>query len=117
MQLLRLDSLSDLCGCEFLAMAEHLNPSGTGKDRIALEKIRAAEPWQRCHWLPRGGPRRRRDSAWANQRRRKSEGARRGRGRISERVEGGTSKGPPREPCRRPARVLQRRSKRLELDT
>jgi cysteine synthase A len=50
--MLRLESLSDLCGCEFLAKAEHLNPSGTGKDRIALEMILRAE---RKGHLPCGG--------------------------------------------------------------
>ncbi|KAJ8610379.1 hypothetical protein CTAYLR_003886 [Chrysophaeum taylorii] len=39
-----LESLSALCpGCEVWAKAEHLNPSGTGKDRIALAMLAAAE--------------------------------------------------------------------------
>ncbi|CAM9535731.1 unnamed protein product, partial [Heterosigma akashiwo] len=41
--LVRLKSLSDATGCEILAKAEHLNPGGTGKDRIALQMIEECE--------------------------------------------------------------------------
>ena len=43
---------SDVCGCEVWAKAEQLNPSGTGKDRIALAMLRHAEA---CGSLPAGG--------------------------------------------------------------
>ena len=41
--LLPLHSLSKLCGCTILAKCEQANPSGTGKDRIALAMIEEAE--------------------------------------------------------------------------
>ncbi|KAH8052991.1 cysteine synthase [Aureococcus anophagefferens] len=41
--LLPLHSLSKLCGCTILAKCEQANPSGTGKDRIALAMLAEAE--------------------------------------------------------------------------
>ncbi|MBW0487058.1 hypothetical protein O181_026773 [Austropuccinia psidii MF-1] len=41
--LLRINSLSDLTGCEILGKCEFLNPGGSVKDRIALQIIRQAE--------------------------------------------------------------------------
>lgn len=41
--LLRINSLSDLTGCEILGKAEFLNPGGSPKDRVALEIITQAE--------------------------------------------------------------------------
>lgn len=46
--LVELTSLRDLAPCEILAKAEHLNPSGTGKDRMAQAMLAAAK-------LPKGG--------------------------------------------------------------
>jgi len=50
--LIKLRSLSKLCGCDVYAKCEHLNPNGTGKDRVALAMIRRAED---SGALPRGG--------------------------------------------------------------
>ena len=41
--LIRLNRLSDECGCEILGKAEFLNPGGSVKDRAALGMVRAAE--------------------------------------------------------------------------
>ena len=51
-QLLPLHSLSRLCGCLIFAKCEQSNPSGTGKDRIALSMLLEAED---AGVLPRGG--------------------------------------------------------------
>ena len=50
--LIKLQSLSKLCGCDVYAKCEHLNPNGTGKDRLALAMILNAES---NGSLPRGG--------------------------------------------------------------
>ncbi|KAH8064599.1 cysteine synthase [Aureococcus anophagefferens] len=50
--LLPLHSLSKLCGCTILAKCEQANPSGTGKDRIALAMLAEAEA---SGALPSGG--------------------------------------------------------------
>ncbi|KAH8067748.1 cysteine synthase [Aureococcus anophagefferens] len=50
--LLPLHSLSKLCGCTILAKCEQANPSGTGKDRIALAMLAEAEA---SGALPAGG--------------------------------------------------------------
>ncbi len=41
--MIRLETLSEITGCEILAKVEFLNPGGTAKDRIALNMIREAE--------------------------------------------------------------------------
>ncbi|KAI3625254.1 hypothetical protein CBS9595_000615 [Malassezia furfur] len=41
--LMRINSLSELTGCEILGKAEFLNPGGSPKDRVALEIIKQAE--------------------------------------------------------------------------
>jgi cysteine synthase A len=41
--LIRLNRLSDECGCEILGKAEFLNPGGSVKDRAALGMVRAAQ--------------------------------------------------------------------------
>ncbi|WFD01758.1 cysteine synthase [Malassezia obtusa] len=41
--LMRINSLSELTGCEILGKAEFLNPGGSPKDRVALEIINEAE--------------------------------------------------------------------------
>ncbi|KAN0063924.1 Cysteine synthase 2 [Thecaphora frezii] len=41
--LMRINSLSDLTGCEILGKAEFLNPAGSPKDRVALQIINDAE--------------------------------------------------------------------------
>ena len=41
--LIKLQSLSKICGCDVYAKCEHLNPNGTGKDRLALAMILNAE--------------------------------------------------------------------------
>ncbi|WFD41643.1 cysteine synthase [Malassezia psittaci] len=41
--LIRINSLSELTGCEILGKAEFLNPGGSPKDRVALEIISQAE--------------------------------------------------------------------------
>lgn len=41
--LIRIDSLSELTGCEILGKAEYLNPGGSPKDRVALRIIEQAE--------------------------------------------------------------------------
>ena len=50
--LIKLQSLSKLCDCDVYAKCEHLNPNGTGKDRLALAMIKAAES---NGSLPKGG--------------------------------------------------------------
>jgi cysteine synthase A len=35
-----LKALSALCGCRLFVKCEHLNPGGTGKDRMALAMVR-----------------------------------------------------------------------------
>ena len=50
--LIKLQSLSKLCGCDVYAKCEHLNPNGTGKDRLALAMIKDAEA---TGSLPKGG--------------------------------------------------------------
>ena len=50
--LIKLQSLSKLCDCGVYAKCEHLNPNGTGKDRLALAMIQAAES---NGSLPKGG--------------------------------------------------------------
>ena len=40
---MRINSLSELTGCEILGKAEFLNPGGSPKDRVALEIIKQAE--------------------------------------------------------------------------
>ena len=50
--LIKLRSLSKLSGCDVYAKCEHLNPNGTGKDRLALAMIKDAES---NGSLPRGG--------------------------------------------------------------
>jgi cysteine synthase A len=42
-RLIRLASLSRESGCEILAKCEFLNPGGSGKDRVALRAVEAAE--------------------------------------------------------------------------
>lgn len=41
--LMRINSLSDLTGCEILGKAEFLNPAGSPKDRVALQILKDAE--------------------------------------------------------------------------
>ena len=41
--LIKLQSLSKLSSCDVYAKCEHLNPNGTGKDRLALAMIKDAE--------------------------------------------------------------------------
>lgn len=41
--LVRIQSLSDLTGCDILGKAEFLNPGGSPKDRVALQIIKEAE--------------------------------------------------------------------------
>lgn len=41
--LMRIESLSDLTGCEILGKAEFLNPAGSPKDRVALQILLDAE--------------------------------------------------------------------------
>ncbi|EPQ28086.1 uncharacterized protein PFL1_04413 [Pseudozyma flocculosa PF-1] len=41
--LMRINSLSDLTGCEILGKAEFLNPAGSPKDRVALQILNDAE--------------------------------------------------------------------------
>ena len=41
--LMRINSLSDLTGCEILGKAEFLNPAGSPKDRVALQILQDAE--------------------------------------------------------------------------
>lgn len=41
--LVRINSLSELTGCEILGKAEFVNPGGSPKDRVALEIITEAE--------------------------------------------------------------------------
>ena len=50
--LIKLRSLSKLSGCDVYAKCEHLNPNGTGKDRLALAMIKDAES---NGSLPKGG--------------------------------------------------------------
>ena len=50
--LIKLQSLSKLCDCDVYAKCEHLNPNGTGKDRLALAMILNAEA---DGSLPKGG--------------------------------------------------------------
>ena len=50
--LIKLQSLSKLCDCDVYAKCEHLNPNGTGKDRLALAMIKDAEE---NGSLPKGG--------------------------------------------------------------
>ncbi len=50
--MIKLQSLSKLCGCDVYAKCEHLNPNGTGKDRLALAMILNAEA---DGSLPKGG--------------------------------------------------------------
>ena len=49
--LIKLQSLSKLCDCDVFAKCEHLNPNGTGKDRLALAMIlmpKRMAPYQRA---------------------------------------------------------------------
>ncbi|PKI84934.1 hypothetical protein MVES_001255 [Malassezia vespertilionis] len=41
--LMRINSLSDMTGCEILGKAEYLNPGGSPKDRVALQILNEAE--------------------------------------------------------------------------